>query len=147
MTIPPDSKMLRWCYYITFYSENYGFSILLLLMRLWVAKVFFLSGLTKLYNWSATLYLFKNEYHVPLLSPELAAYLSVFNELVFSTMIAIGLLTRFSTIPVIVMTGVIQFTYDMNIEHLYWAFILFTLLLYGPGFISIDHLLKRKFIG
>ena len=54
-----------------------------LAIRLWIANVFFKSGLTKLANWDGTLALFANEYQVPLLSPTLAAYAGTATELIF----------------------------------------------------------------
>ena len=57
--------------------------IALLLGRLYVAWVFFKAGLTKIDDWGTTLFLFEEEYSVPLLSPEFAAFLATFGELVF----------------------------------------------------------------
>ena len=63
--------------------------------RLYIAQVFFLAGLTKIKDWDTTLFLFEEEYQVPFLSYELAAYLGTFGELVFPILLAIGLATRF----------------------------------------------------
>lgn len=127
--------------------QDYGFPILLFIMRCWMANVFFLSGLTKISNWDATLFLFKSEYMVPILPPEIAAYVSTFNELCLPVLLVLGLATRFATLPMLAMTLVIQFTYEMNMEHLYWGFLLLTILFCGPGKISIDYWIKRKYIG
>ena len=62
-----------------------------LALRLWVAAVFFRSGLTKVQSWDTTILLFTNEYHVPLLSPELAAVLGTAAELVLPVFLALGL--------------------------------------------------------
>src|SRR6185436_9132492 len=67
-----------------------------LAIRLYVAKVFFASGLVKLSNWSSTLALFENEYHVPVLSPALAAGLGTGAEIVLPVLLALGIGTRFS---------------------------------------------------
>lgn len=124
--------------------QDYGMSTLLLIMRCWMAHVFFLSGLTKITDWNATLFLFKSEYMVPFLPPEIAAYLSTFNELFCPVLLVIGFATRFATLPMIAMTLVIQFTYEMSMEHLYWAFLLLTILFCGAGKISIDYWIRRK---
>lgn len=136
-------------YYIRFteHFQDIAFPVLLLLMRLWMAKIFFFSGLTKISNWDAALFLFENEYKVPLIPSDIAAYLSAFNELVFPVLLVVGLATRFATIPLLVMTLVIQFTYEMSLEHFYWGFLLITLLICGPGKISMDYWIKRKLKG
>ena len=68
--------------------------VLLLFCRLWVAWVFFNSGLTKIATWDSTLYLFELEYQVPLLPWELAAYMGTAAELILPVFLALGLLTR-----------------------------------------------------
>ena len=68
----------------------------LLAARLTVAQAFFLSGLTKLRDWDTTLALFTDEYHVPLLSPELAAVLGTAGELVLPALLVLGLGGRFA---------------------------------------------------
>ncbi len=120
-----------------------GMSLFILGIRLWVARVFLLSGLQKITDWQATLYLFAQEYKVPLLPPEIAAYLATTFELGCSTLLIIGLATRLATLPLLVMTAVIQFTYPGHIEHLYWAIALFIILIYGPGLLSVDHLISK----
>ena len=65
-----------------------------LLARLYVAQVFFLSGLTKLRDWETTLFLFTEEYKVPVLSPPVAAFMGTAGELVLPVLLAAGLLGR-----------------------------------------------------
>jgi|GEM_PF-6878642 len=69
-----------------------------LAIRLWVAQVFFMSGLTKIRSWSGTLALFEYEYQVPLLPPAVAALLGTAAELTLPILIAIGLATRLSSL-------------------------------------------------
>lgn len=69
-----------------------------LLLRLYIGKVFFLSGLTKIADWDTTLFLFTDEYHVPLLPPQLAAIGGTVGELVLPVMLVLGLLTRISAV-------------------------------------------------
>lgn len=65
--------------------------LLLLGFRLYVARVFFLSGLTKIRDWSITVALFTDEYHVPLLSPPVAAALGTAKEQSMPVLLALGL--------------------------------------------------------
>ena len=133
------SRLLGW----------FPLSLLQLVFRLSVASLFFKSGYSKTLSWDTTILLFANEYRVPVLSPELAATLSVSFELGCSALIALGLLTRLATLPLLGMVFVIQtFVYPENwAEHLTWAAMLIFLLTRGPGAISLDHLLTKQFLG
>lgn len=73
-----------------------------LLLKLWVANVFFKSGLTKIESFGTTLMLFSDEYSVPLLSPVLAAYLGTAIELIFPVLLVIGLAGRFSAVTLFI---------------------------------------------
>jgi putative oxidoreductase len=128
---------------------RFPLALLQLVFRLSVASVFFKSGHSKILSWDTTLLLFQNEYQVPVLSPEVAATLSASFELGCSTLIAIGLLTRLATLPLLGMVFVIQtFVYPENwVEHLTWAAMLIFILTRGPGPISADHLLKPFMLG
>ena len=117
--------------------------LLLLTMRLWIANVFWKSGLTKLDDWETTLFLFEEEYQVPFISAEFAAYSGTFFELVCPVLLVLGLGTRFAVLPLIAMTAVIQFTYLDHMQHYYWAFLLFTLLAFGAGRASLDAFIAR----
>lgn len=120
-------------------------SFMLVLIRIWMAHVFFVSGLVKISDFNNTIYLFQNEYAVPILPPILAAIASTFFELACPVLITIGLATRLATLPLLAMTAVIQFTYDQNIQHAYWAMLLGVILSFGPGAFSLDHLIKKKY--
>lgn len=139
-----DEKVVRLYFNFIAQLEAYGLPLLLLGMRLWIARVFILSGLTKISNWDATIFLFKTEYNVPLIPADMAAYLSAFNELTCPILLILGLATRFATLPLIAMTLVIQFTFEISVEHTYWGFLLLTLLILGPGKISLDHFIRKK---
>jgi putative oxidoreductase len=129
---------------ITRYATEYGFPLLLLFIRFWMARVFFYSGLTKISNWQSTIFLFKYEYKVPIIPTEIAAILATTSELILPIFLIIGLASRLATLPLLVMTAVIQFTYLDLIEHLYWAVLLGVILLHGPGKYSLDHWIKDK---
>jgi putative oxidoreductase len=119
--------------------------LLLLAARIAVAVVFFRSGLTKIASWDSTIALFRNEYALPLIPPEIAAPLAAANELGMSTLLAIGLFTRVATLPLLGMVFVIQtLVYPENWpEHLTWATLLLLILTRGPGIISFDALLSN----
>jgi len=89
------------------------------------------------------LVLFQYEYMVPVLPPEAAAFLATLFELACPVLIALGLFTRLSVLPLVAMTLVIQFTYLDHIDHLYWLIVLGMIGLKGPGVISLDWLLSR----
>lgn len=119
-------------------------------IRLWVAWVFFRSGLTKIKSWDSTVYLFEYEYAVPLLSPEIAAYLGTAAELALPVLVAFGIAGRFSAIGLFVFNIVAVLSYpDLNAagvrDHQVWGLMLLVPLLHGPGKLSVDYLLCKKF--
>ncbi|MDO8794676.1 MAG: DoxX family protein [Vicinamibacterales bacterium] len=122
------------------------FSLMQLLMRVAVGSVFLKAGLLKYHSWELTLLLFRDEYHVPVIPPALAAQMATFNELVFSSLLILGLATRLATLPFLGMLVVIQtFVYpEAWTDHLLWTSILLTLLFRGGGTWSLDHLLWRR---
>lgn len=123
-----------------------------LVIRVEVAQAFFRSGLLKVGNWDGTLYLFHNEYRVPLLSPEVAAWLGTFGELFFPPLLALGLATRFAALAMTAfnIVAVISFWHVLNDNeaalnsHLYWGLLLLVTLTHGPGKLSIDHLIRKN---
>lgn len=120
--------------------EGVPFSFHQLLFRLAVAGVFLRAGLTKIASWEPTVALFREEYRVPVLSPELAALLATSFELACPTLLVVGLATRLATLPLLGMIATIQlFVYPQAwSEHLVWGSILLVLLTRGGGALSID---------
>ena len=114
-------------------------NLLLLAIRLWIANVFWKSGILKISNWDNTILLFTDEHPVPFLPPFFAAVSGTTFELLCPILLTFGLASRLATLPLLAMTAVIQFTYLDNIEHYYWAFLLATILCVGPGKISADY--------
>ena len=125
--------------------DRFPLSVLQLMFRIAIAAVFWSSGLTKIASWDTTIALFRNEYMVPLLPPELAAVMSATFELSCSALIVVGLATRLATLPLLGMTFVIEvFVYpEYWSMHLMWATVLLFLLTKGPGAFSLDHYAGR----
>jgi putative oxidoreductase len=120
-----------------------------LVIRVWVARVFWHSGLTKIQSFDTTLQLFRYEYSVPLLPPDIAAYLATFTELTFSVLLTIGLASRFSATALFVLNAVAVISYpalqDFAVtEHQLWGLLLLVPLFHGPGKLSVDYLISRK---
>ena len=121
-----------------------------LAIRLFLASVFFRSGLVKVGNWDGTLYLFANEYRVPLLPPEAAAWLGTFGELFFPPLLALGLAARFCALSLffVNIVAVISFWHVLGqneaalMSHFYWGLLLLVSLCHGPGKLSVDHLMR-----
>jgi putative oxidoreductase len=120
-------------------------------LRLWVARVFWNSGLQKTASWDSTLMLFEYEYAVPLLPFDVAAYLATGVELVAPVLLVLGLGTRASALALFILNYVAAISYpDINIagikDHMLWGTMLAITFFHGPGKISIDYFLKRKLI-
>jgi putative oxidoreductase len=128
--------------------ERFPLALLQLLFRVSIAAVFWNSGLTKLASWQTTIVLFRDEYKVPVLPPELAATLAASVELICPVLLVLGLASRLATLPMLGMTFVIEtFVYPEDwIEHLGWASFLLFILTRGPGPISLDRFIARWFL-
>ena len=142
--------------------ERIPISFIAFLARFSIAAIFWKSGQTKIEGLAIDLVsgeftlgiphlsdsainLFRTEYKLPLISPELAAYLSAFGEHFFPVLILIGFATRFSAVALLCMTLVIEiFVYpDAYPTHGVWAAVLLYLIAKGPGKVSIDYLIQR----
>jgi putative oxidoreductase len=118
-------------------------SLAILLARLYVAKIFFFSGLTKIRDWDSTLFLFQEEYKVPLLPPELAAYLGAGGELLLPPLLLIGLLTRFASLSLFIVNIVAaislpEITQAALSQHCLWAILLLMVVIHGGGKFTLD---------
>ncbi|HWQ39872.1 MAG TPA: DoxX family protein [Burkholderiales bacterium] len=128
---------------------NFAAPVLDLGIRLYVANVFFKSGLTKIASWDTTLVLFEYEYAVPLLPTAVAAWLATAVELIFPVLLAVGLAGRFSAFVLFVFNYVAVISYPGLSEggfkdHFYWGFLLLVPLFHGPGKLSVDHLIRWR---
>ena len=119
----------------------------LLAARLYVAWVFFASGLTKLDDWESTLFLFEYEYQVPVLNFVMAAYLATLGEIILPILLSLGLASRFSAIGL----GIVNVVAVISLEdiaaaalygHVIWGLLLLSITLWGAGKISLDRFIK-----
>jgi len=127
-------------------------SVIALIGRLSIAMVFWQSGETKVEGWHVTdsaIYLFENEYKLPLIDPAIAAHLAAFAEHFFPILLAIGFASRLSALALLGMTLVIEiFVYpDAWPTHGTWAACLLLIVARGPGIFSLDRLIARWFTG
>lgn len=116
--------------------------------RLYVAYVFFLSGLTKLRDWDITLALFMDEYKVPLLPPDVAAVMGTGGELVLPLLLALGLGARLAALGLFVVNGVAVLALPDIAPaalqlHQFWGALLAGVAVFGPGCLALDHGVKK----
>ena len=117
-------------------------------LRLYLANVFFKSGWTKIQSWDSTLYLFNDVYHVPLLPPEVAAYMAAGAELGLSVLLVLGLFGRFAASGLFILNIVAVISYadlsqgGLN-QHLSWGILLGVLLILSRGSWSMDFWLEK----
>lgn len=123
-------------------------ALALLAVRLFLLDVFFRAGLSKLLDWDSTLFLFQEEYRVPLLPPEWAAMMGTAAELVLPSLLALGLLTRPAAVGLFLVNMVAVISYpDLSAaglkDHHLWGVLCMVLALFGPGALSADGFLWR----
>jgi putative oxidoreductase len=120
-----------------------------LFFRLGLAFLFGYSGWSKLARWDNTLALFRDIYQVPVLAPEAAAVLATAVEATVPVLFLLGLGTRLAAAATLGMTVVIQLFVVPKGYHVHalWLGPILYLLLRGPGLLSIDHALRRRFMG
>lgn len=120
-----------------------------LFFRIGLAFLFGYAGWNKLSRWDNTLKLFRDIYQVPVLPPETAAVLATAVEVAVPFLFLLGLGTRCAAAATLGMTVVIQlFVVPKGYHaHALWLGPILYLLLRGPGLFSIDHVIRRKFMG
>jgi putative oxidoreductase len=119
-------------------------------IRIWVGMVFFSAGMVKIASWQTTLALFENEYNVPLLPPNIAAYLGTGAELILPVFLILGLGGRFAALAMFVFNIIAVISYpdlgEVGLkDHQYWGLMLLVTLMHGPGKLSIDYFLRKRF--
>jgi putative oxidoreductase len=132
--------------------DAYVAPLLDLALRIVVGLAFFRSGLAKAESWDSTLALFENEYAVPLLAPEIAAYLGTFAELALPVFLIAGLCGRGTALALFVFNIVAVISYpDLSdaglLQHQFWGWLLLVTLAHGPGKLSVDHFIRRRYLG
>jgi putative oxidoreductase len=128
--------------------------VLLLGTRLYVSWQFLLSGWGKLTRWDTTLFLFKEEYHVPVLPPAAAAVAGTFGELFFPVLLILGLYTRVGAFGLFAVNALALISYWHVLggddfaaargQHYLWGFMALVIAMCGAGAISLDALLERR---
>ena len=121
--------------------------LVLLIMRIVPAVAFFKSGQTKIANWDTTLYLFEEEYQVPFIPFEWAAYLGTSIELLLPPLLVLGLLTRGTSLVLFLFNIVAVISYPVRwangfYDHQLWGTMLLVVVLWGPGRLSLDYYLR-----
>lgn len=147
LTAPARQSVIKQAHAVLERMPN---DIIALLARLSIAAVFWQSGQTKVNGWMLSdnaLYLFENEYKLPLIDPWLAAHLAAIAEHAFPVLLVIGLASRLSALALLGMTLVIQiFVYpDAWPTHGTWAACLLFIAARGPGAVSLDAMIARRF--
>lgn len=126
------------------------YAIVLLIARAYLFYVFFRSGLTKLHDWDTTVLLFTEEYKVPLLPPMLAAALGTFGELVFPSLMLIGIVPRLAAVGLFFVNVVAALSYWANLSasaiefHFVWGVLIAIVATAGPGWLALQTLWQRR---
>ncbi len=127
--------------------------LLLLAMRLYVSWQFLISGWLKLQDWESTLFLFREEYRVPVLPPAAAAVFGTAGELLFPLLLVVGLLTRYAALGLALVNVMAVVSYAHVLlaagfeaaigQHYLWGTLLLVILVFGPGRFALDSLVER----
>lgn len=122
-------------------------------IRLYMANIFFKSGMLKFKNylnddWGSTVFLFEEIHPVPFVSPQFAAASGTAGELILPVLLALGLFGRLGALGLLFMTIVIQYgvpaDYGLqNDMHYYWMLLLAVIAFKGPGKLSVDALIQK----
>jgi putative oxidoreductase len=128
--------------------------LFLLGTRFYVGWQFWKSGWIKVTSWDQTLGLFRDEYHVPLLPPDVAAVAGASGELFFPTLLFLGLFGRVGALGASAVNVMAVVSYSQVLlaegseaalaQHVLWGFMLALLVVFGCGPLSIDTLLERR---
>jgi NADH dehydrogenase FAD-containing subunit/uncharacterized membrane protein YphA (DoxX/SURF4 family) len=114
-----------------------------LLIRLWVARLFFFFGVQELMNWTATLQVANEQNPFPLFAPMVSAYLSTGADLICAILLALGFATRYTSLPLLILAAITQFRFEPFDTQLFWIALFGWYVIHGAGPISLDHLLRR----
>ncbi len=121
--------------------------------RVWVAWIFFKAGLLKIGSWQSTLFLFQHEFSVPLLNPYVAAVLGTGAEIILPILLVLGLGGRLSILVFFIYNAIAVMSYphlwtpdggQALAQHINWGLLLALLMFHGPGKLSLDYWVKKK---
>lgn len=129
-----------------------------LVIRLWMANIFWKSGLAKIADWDRTVFLFVNVFKAPVFPPYVAAVLATGAELICPVLLVLGLAARASSAVLIFLTFMAAISFHLGAEdasnnwgegylsHIYFTLLLAVTLLHGPGKLSIDYLIRKRYM-
>jgi putative oxidoreductase len=143
------SKLVKH-YYTASHLPEYLAPVLDLGLRIYLASVFFKSGLTKIHNWDSTLSLFSDVYQVPLLNPDVAAWIATCAELGLPVLLVFGLFGRFAAAGLFILNAVALISYYSELsqaginQHLNWGVLLAILLVINRSAWAIDAWLEKR---
>ncbi len=150
------NNMIRFHQIFSRYDEQltqWGGSLLSLAIRLYVGWQFFNAGRIKIKDWSATLALFRDEYQVPFLPPEMAAAMGAAGELSLPILLFVGLISRPAALGLFVVNLMAVISYPQLFkfecpaainDHFYWGVLLLVLVAFGAGKFSLDHWFSKQ---
>jgi putative oxidoreductase len=145
----PLARLMRH-YYTASHLPEYLAPLMDFGLRLYLANVFFKSGLTKIQNWDSTLYLFSDVYQVPLLPSDVAAYMAAGGELALPVLLVLGLFGRFAAAGLFILNAVAAYSYSSGLseagmfQHIAWGMLLGVLLMLSRGQWSCDAWLEKS---
>ena len=114
------------------------------IVRLYLANIFLFLGLEKIQNWDATLFLFQNEYQIPLVHHSIATVLAIIIQIVCPIMLVLGYGARFAALVLFITTLLSSLFYQQYVEYYYLMLILALLMCYGPDKFSLGHYMSNK---
>lgn len=128
-------------------------SVFVLIIRLYLAKIFIWSAWLKITSWSSTLYLFQYEYKIVGMSPVLAAYLGTAAEFGLPILLVLGIGGRLPALALFIFNVFTVVFYPALLtpeaacqlkDSILWGVLILILIFYGHGKISLDYWLQKK---
>ncbi|MGO9950548.1 MAG: FAD-dependent oxidoreductase [Steroidobacteraceae bacterium] len=124
-------------------AQRLAWPYLELIIRLWVAKLFFFFGVQQLMHWTAALQIVDVENPFPQLAPIISACLITGANLICAMLLVLGFMTRYASLPLLILAAITQFRFEPFDTQLFWMALFGWYVIHGAGPISLDHLLRR----